>query len=286
MRFRADQLNPNFTLDLRLQPRQLDIAYWRQRLLRNKAYDTAGWLMLVIWLAALRDAPLYASYRSQLVVFGRVIFALFHCAAINNLKETIYEVVVLENPHMTLLYKFLLLELVKFGNTPTYITAADQLTSTWAALIQSVLTIPVPPCSRLAGRSTATFLSLTALHFTSVVVVLYAVYINIWVDVRLWLMSKLRSLEDRSMSSSTADVIEIGGVSVSGEQLQALYDSQAAALLLCNRGTGRIAALCLHAIAVGVVCQMALLASKLFVLQLVPWFLPQHMFEEFYPPAP
>jgi hypothetical protein len=65
--------------------------------------------MLFIWLAALRDAPLYSSYRVQLVVFGRVIFALFHCAAINNLKDTIYEVVVLENPHMTLLYKFLLL---------------------------------------------------------------------------------------------------------------------------------------------------------------------------------
>lgn len=124
------------------------------------------------------------------------------------------------------------------------------------------------------------------LHFTSVVVVLYAVYINIWVDIRLWLMSKLKSLADQVMQDGSVDVIEIGGVPVSGEQLRALHESQAAALLLCNRGSGRVAALCLHAIAVGIVCQMALLASRLFVLQLVPRLLPQNMFEEFYPLAP
>jgi len=40
---------------------------------------------------------------------GRTIFVMFHCAAINNLKDTIHTVVVLENAHMMLLYKFLLL---------------------------------------------------------------------------------------------------------------------------------------------------------------------------------
>jgi hypothetical protein len=68
-----------------------------------------AWLMYLIWLVALHDSSLYAAHRQGIVTFGRAALSLIAGECNRSMKDTIYHVMVLDNPHTTLLYKFLLL---------------------------------------------------------------------------------------------------------------------------------------------------------------------------------
>eukprot|EP00775_Hariotina_reticulata_P007379 gene7379-7588_t len=146
--------------------------------------------------------------------------------------------------------------------------------------------------SLLAGRSTAAFLSITVLQLTTVAVVLYTAYMNLWVDIRLWLSVQVQRIQaqrhiDVNSPLSSSDVVEIDGTCVSDEQLQALHSTTAAALLLNFTGAAGGVAVCLHAVAIGIMCQLALLLSQLLVLQLFPRLLVSGLtFDQVYPLAP
>jgi hypothetical protein len=112
---------------------------------------------------------------------------------------------------------------------------------------------------------------------------------NLWVDVRLWLYAQMQRVEAQrgTGSASSSDVIDIEGTRVSLEQLQAMYSTPAATLLLNFKGVAGGVAICFHAVAIGIVCQLALVMSQVFVLQVFPRFLVSGAsFDQHYPVAP
>lgn len=155
---------------------------------------------------------------------------------------------------------------IQWGNAPPYLAAAHVL------------------------------LHMAMLHLTGVMLTAYFLHLERWAAVRAWLRSLLECLPPGGQQDGS-DVVRVGSLRLSREQVASLLDTPASAALLdplsplrmpacgAKAATGAAIALAAHAVAIGVTCQAALLLSELLVYQALPRLLTPDAFESFYPIA-
>lgn len=279
-----------------------------------------GWVVCLLWLAALQSPAAYKQCRVALVTLLRLAMALASAHSSSQLRDQIYAATPFESPQLALLTRLLLFphifnavleaaccpglglqaaavgfraacllagrgaqELIRFGSSTQYLAAAAALNSSWAAMLQPALPLHVPQHASLAGRSAEMLLALATLHLTTAALLVYATYVSVWAQLRLWLRQRLQEA-----ANSHREAVTVGGVTVRAQQLAAMHSCCPAASLLdpfssaWDKGTSAA----LHLMVLGLVCQAALFCSKLLVLQLLPQLLPLTLMDVYYPPCP
>jgi hypothetical protein len=124
-------------------------------------------------------------------------------------------------------------------------------------------------------------MAVTTVWMTVVLLIGYLCYMSLWSDMRVWLASKGRTAQQQGLTST-----DIGGVTVTVEQLRLMCQSPFALLLQARGAAGTFAKILMHLGLINILCTSAWLLSHVLVQQLLPMLLPEPLMSTYYSPAP
>lgn len=183
-------------------------------------------------------------------------------------------------------------EVARFGNEPVYLQMSHHLNSQWSSLLKSLMPLEIPSHEKLQDRSTSQVLSIVVCCMTAWLTGMYSTYMNLWMLKRLWLQKKLASARQQQRSPQQQRehelMVQIGDVRLPAKQIRQMIDSPATQVLYrpfrsSQRAWGSIAAaVFVHLMLLGGVCQAAVVLGELYVKQLAPRFMSSQNFERWF----